>query len=387
MKKTLLSAVAFIAMGSIALPAVSGETLNAVKKRGHVLCGVNTSAPGFASADSEGNWKGLDVNTCRAVAAAVLGDAEKVKYVPLSSSQRFTALQSREIDILSRNTTWTMTRDASQGAVFVAVSYYDGQGFIVPKEFGIKSAKELDGATICVQSGTSSEKTLADYFKTHKMQYQTVVFDTTEATQAAFLSGRDGATICVQSGTSSEKTLADYFKTHKMQYQTVVFDTTEATQAAFLSGRCQVYTTDMSDLAGMRTLAQDPSKYEILPELISKEPLGPAVARGDDEWFQIVRWSFYATVEAEELGVTKTNVDALKKNSTDPNIQRLLGVNEDMGKLIGLDKDWSYRIIKQVGNYGESWTEYFGPGTELNLPRGLNKLWTDGGLMYAQPIR
>lgn len=340
MKKTMLSALALMAAGSVALPAMAGDTLDAVKKRGHVLCGVNTSAPGFASADSEGNWKGLDVNTCRAVAAAVLGDADKVKYVPLSSSQRFTALQSREIDILSRNTTWTMTRDASQGAVFVAVSYYDGQGFIVPKEFGIKSAKELDGATVCVQSGTSSEKTLADYFKTHKMQYQTVVFDTTEATQAAFL-----------------------------------------------SGRCQVYTTDMSDLAGMRTLAQDPSKYEILPELISKEPLGPAVARGDDEWFQIVRWSFYTTVEAEELGVTKVNVDDMRKTSTDPNVQRLLGVNEDMGKLIGLDKDWSYRIIKQVGNYGESWTAYFGPETALNLPRGLNRLWTDGGLMYAQPIR
>ena len=340
MKLKLLSVAALLAAGVVAAPAVAGVTLDAVKKRGNVLCGVNTSAPGFSSADSQGNWRGLDVNICRSVAAAVLGDADKVKYVPLSSPQRFTALQSGEIDILARNTTWTMTRDASQGSVFVAVSYYDGQGFIVPKEFGIKTAKELDGATVCVQSGTSSEKTLADYFNSHKMSYKTVVFDTTEATQSAFL-----------------------------------------------SGRCQVYTTDMSDLAGMRTLAQDPSKYEILPEVISKEPLGPAVRRGDDEWFQIVRWSFNAMIEAEELGVTQANVDQMKASSTSPNVQRLLGKSDDMGKLIGLDKDWSYRIIKQVGNYGESWNAYFGPKTPLNLPRGLNRLWTDGGLMYAMPIR
>ena len=340
MKLKLLSVAALLAAGVVATPAVAGVTLDAVKQRGNVLCGVNTSAPGFSSADSQGNWRGLDVNICRSVAAAVLGDADKVKYVPLSSPQRFTALQSGEIDILARNTTWTMTRDASQGSVFVAVSYYDGQGFIVPKEFGIKTAKELDGATVCVQSGTSSEKTLADYFNSHKMSYKTVVFDTTEATQSAFL-----------------------------------------------SGRCQVYTTDMSDLAGMRTLAQDPSKYEILPEVISKEPLGPAVRRGDDEWFQIVRWSFNAMIEAEELGVTQANVDQMKASSTSPNVQRLLGKSDDMGKLIGLDKDWSYRIIKQVGNYGESWNAYFGPKTPLNLPRGLNRLWTDGGLMYAMPIR
>lgn len=340
MKMKILSVAALLAAGTVAAPAMAGVTLDAVKKRGNVLCGVNTSAPGFASADSQGKWKGLDVNICRAVAAAVLGDSEKVKYVPLSSSQRFTALQSGEIDMLARNTTWTMTRDASQGSVFVAVSYYDGQGFIVPKEFGIKSAKELDGATVCIQSGTSTEKTLADYFKAQKMSYKTVVFDTTEATQSAFL-----------------------------------------------SGRCQVYTTDMSDLAGMRTLAQDPSKFDILPEVISKEPLGPAVRRGDDDWFQIVRWSFNTMVEAEELGVTKANAAEQRKTSQNPNVLRLLGQSDDMGKLIGLDKDWSYRIITQVGNYGESWTEFFGPKSPLNLPRGLNRLWTDGGLMYAQPIR
>lgn len=340
MKKRLLSMVALLAASAIATPALAGVTLDAVKKRGHVLCGVNTSAPGFSSADSQGNWHGLDVNICRSVAAAVLGDADKVKFVPLSSPQRFTALQAGEIDILARNTTWTMTRDASQGSVFIAVSYYDGQGFIVPKEYGIKSAKELDGATICVQSGTSSEKTLADYFNSHKMSYKTVVFDTTEATQSAFL-----------------------------------------------SGRCQVYTTDMSDLAGMRTLASNPQQYEILPEVISKEPLGPAVRRGDDEWFQIVRWSFDTMIEAEELGITKANADQMKKTSTSPNVLRLLGCSEDMGKMIGLDKDWSYRIVTQVGNYGESWNAYFGPKTPLNLPRGLNRLWTDGGLMYAMPVR
>ncbi len=340
MKKRLLSMAALLATSAIATPALAGVTLDAVKKRGHVLCGVNTSAPGFSSADSQGNWHGLDVNICRSVAAAVLGDADKVKFVPLSSPQRFTALQAGEIDILARNTTWTMTRDASQGSVFVAVSYYDGQGFIVPKEYGIKSAKELDGATICVQSGTSSEKTLADYFNSHKMSYKTVVFDTTEATQSAFL-----------------------------------------------SGRCQVYTTDMSDLAGMRTLASNPQQYEILPEVISKEPLGPAVRRGDDEWFQIVRWSFDTMIEAEELGITKANAEQLKKTSTSPNVLRLLGCSEDMGKMIGLDKDWSYRIVTQVGNYGESWNAFFGPKTPLNLPRGLNRLWTDGGLMYAMPVR
>ena len=340
MKKRLLSMAALLAASAVATPALAGVTLDAVKKRGHVLCGVNTSAPGFSSADSQGNWHGLDVNICRSVAAAVLGDADKVKFVPLSSPQRFTALQAGEIDILARNTTWTMTRDASQGSVFVAVSYYDGQGFIVPKEYGIKSAKELDGATICVQAGTSSEKTLADYFNSHKMSYKTVVFDTTEATQSAFL-----------------------------------------------SGRCQVYTTDMSDLAGMRTLAPNPQQYEILSEVISKEPLGPAVRRGDDEWFQVVRWSFNTMIEAEELGINKANAEQLKQTSTNPNVLRLLGRSDDMGKMIGLDKDWSYRIVTQVGNYGESWNAYFGPKSPLNLPRGLNRLWTDGGLMYAMPIR
>ncbi len=320
--------------------AFAGQTLDRIKSRGQLVCGVNTSAPGFSSADSQGRWQGLDVNLCRGVAAAVLGDADKVKYVPLSSTQHMAALSSGEIDMLARNTTWTMTRDASQGAAFVAVSYYDGQGFMVPKSLGVKSISELDGATVCVQTGTTTEKTTADYFGSHGMQYKTVVFDTTEATQSAFI-----------------------------------------------SGRCDVYTSDMSDLAGVRTVAPDPSEFEILPEAITKEPLGPAVRRGDWEFFQIVRWCFNAFLGAEELGVTKANVDEMRRTSKDPNVMRLVGTGEDMGRMLGLDKDWSYRIIKQVGNYGESWNQYFGPESALNLPRGMNKLYSDGGLMYAMPIR
>lgn len=329
-----------VALATAALTVQAGPVLDAVKARGQLICGVNTAAPGFSSVDSQGNWSGLDVDTCRAVAAAVLGDAQKVKFVPLSSPQRFTALQSGEVDMLARNTTMTLTRDASLGAVFAAISYYDGQGFIVPKKLGVKSAKQLNGATVCLQAGTSSVQALADYFSANKMKYKPVMFDTTEATQNAFL-----------------------------------------------SGRCQVYTTDMSDLAGARTRARNPQDFVILPETISKEPLGPSVRRGDDEWFQIVRWSFYAMLEAEESGLTQANVDEMKNTSKAPQVMRLVGTGDDMGKLLGLDKDWSYRIIKQVGNYGESWTKNFGPDTKLNLPRGLNQLWTQGGLMYAPPIR
>ena len=340
MKTTLLSAAVVAAAATAASPAFAGAVLDKIRANDQLVCGVNTSAPGFSSADSKGHWEGLDVNLCRSVAAAVLGNADKVKYVPLSSTQHMTALASGQVDMLARNTTWTMTRDASHGNVFVAVSYYDGQAFMVPKSLGVKSLKELDGATVCVQTGTTTEKTTADYFRSHGMQYKTVVFDTTEATQGAFL-----------------------------------------------SGRCDAYTSDMSDLAGVRTVAQDPSKFDILPETITKEPLGPAVRRGDWEFFEIVRWSFMAFLNAEELGVTQANVDDMRKTSKDPNVMHLVGTGEDMGRMLGLDKDWSYRIIKQVGNYGESWTKYFGPTSPLNLPRGMNKLWTDGGLMYAMPIR
>lgn len=338
MKMKTLAVAAMLAAAAASIQA--GPVLDAVRARGQVVCGVNTAAPGFSAVDSKGNWTGLDVDTCRAVATAVLGDAQKVKFVPLSSPQRFAALQSGEIDVLARNTTWTLTRDASLGAIFAAVNYYDGQGFMVPKKLNVKSATQLNGATVCIQSGTSSVQTLTDYFAAHKMKYKTVMFDTTEATQSAFL-----------------------------------------------SGRCQVYSTDMSDLAGARTRATNPQDFVILPETISKEPLGPSVRRGDQEWFQIVRWSLFVMLNAEEYGITRANVDQVAATSKDPEVLRLLGKSDDMGKMLGLSKDWSYQIIKQVGNYGESWTANFGPNTPLNLPRGLNRLWTQGGILYAPPVR
>ena len=335
------AALALLVAASIApLPALAGKTLDGVRQRGEVVCGVNTSAPGFSAADSQGRWQGLDVDVCRGVAAAVLKDATKVRFVPLNSQQRFAALQAGEIDVLSRNTTWTMTRDASLGIVFTGIDYYDGQGFMVPKKLKIDSAKKLGGATVCVQAGTTSEKNVADFFQANGLKYKTVVFDTAEAITSAFF-----------------------------------------------SGRCQAYTTDMSDLAGARTKVANPNDYLILPEVISKEPLGPSVRRGDDEWFQIVRWTLYGMLEAEEAGVTQANVDQVKAESKDPIVQRLLGVTEDMGGLLGLDKEWLYRIVKQVGNYGESFERNLGPKTPLGLPRGANNLWSKGGLMYAPPIR
>ena len=340
MNQTILAGALSAVSLSLAAPAFAGPVLDKVKANDVVVCGVNTAAPGFSNADSKGNWTGLDVDYCRALAAAVLGDANKVKFVPLNSPQRFSALQAGEVDVLARNTTWNLTRDASLGAVFVGTNYYDGQGFLVPKKLNVKSAKQLNGATICVQSGTSSEPSVADYFKSHGMKYKAVLFDTTEATQGAFL-----------------------------------------------SGRCQVYTTDMSDLAGARTKAANPDDYVILPEVISKEPLGPSVRRGDNEWFQIARWVLNAFIEAEEKGITHANADELRKTSTDPNVKRLLGSGEDMGKLLGLDKDWSYRIVKQVGNYGESFERNLGPKTPLALPRGINNQWTNGGILYAPPVR
>jgi general L-amino acid transport system substrate-binding protein len=320
--------------------ARAGKTLDAVRQRGEVVCGVNTSAPGFSGTNSQGKWVGLDVDLCRAVAAAVLGDAGKVRSVPLNSQQRFAALQSGEIDLLSRNTTWSLTRDASLGIVFTGINYYDGQGFMVPKKLKVDSVKRLGGAQICVQAGTTSEKNVAEYFAANGIKYKSVVFDTAEAIQSAFF-----------------------------------------------AGRCQAYTTDMSDLAGARTHASSPNDYVVLPEVISKEPLGPAVRRGDDEWFQIVRWTLFAMIEAEELGVTQANVDQLRTTSKAPDVQRMAGVGEDTGKLLGLDKEWSYRIVKQVGTYGDSFERNMGPNTPMGLPRGVNKLWTQGGLMYAPPVR
>jgi general L-amino acid transport system substrate-binding protein len=330
---TLLLSISIL-MGT----AYAGKTLDAIKARGTIKCGVNTGLAGFSIADSQGNWTGLDAETCKALAAAVLGDAKKVEFVPLSAQQRFTALQSGEIDVLIRNTTWTLTRDASLGLLFAGVTFYDGQGFMVPKSLGVKSAKELDGAEVCVQTGTTTELNLADYFRAHKMSFKPVVFENLEESKTAFF-----------------------------------------------NGRCQAYTTDRSGLASIRASdAPDPSAYVILPEIISKEPLGPVVRRGDDEWFAIVKWLVYALIEAEEKDVTQANIGTMK-DSKDPSVQRLLGVSGDMGKALGLDNAWAARAIQAVGNYGELYTRNVEP---IGLPRdGLNQLWTKGGLMYAMPIR
>ena len=328
------------AIAMLALTAEAG-TLDDVRDKGFVQCGVNTGLAGFAIADSQGNWTGLDVDYCKAIAAAVLGDGDKVKYTPLSAQQRFTALQSGEIDVLSRNTTWTLTRDASLGLVFAAVTYFDGQGFMVPKSLGITSASQLDGAEVCVQTGTTTELNLADFFRARGMSFKPVVYES----------------------------LAE-------------------SKVGFFSGRCQVYTTDASGLASIRAVdAPNPDDYVILPEIISKEPLGPVVRRGDEQWFTIVKRVVYATIEAEEKGVTAANVEDTRTNSTDPVVQRLLGTAGEMGQLQGLENDWAYQIIKAVGNYGEIFDRNVGPNTPLRLERGLNALWTEGGLMYAMPAR
>jgi general L-amino acid transport system substrate-binding protein len=322
-------------------PAHAGKTLDAIKSRGQVICGVNVGLAGFSSADSNGAWTGLDVDVCKAVAAAVLGDANKVKWVPLNAQQRFTALQSGEVDVLSRNTTFSLTRDASLGLHMTAVTYYDGQGFMVPVKGKVKSAKQLKGATVCVQSGTTTEKNLTDYSKANNLGMKPVVFEKQEAVNAAYF-----------------------------------------------SGRCQAYTTDASGLASVRNKeAKVPADHLILPELISKEPLGPMVRRGDDEWFAIVKWVVYGLVEAEEYGVTQANVDAMVKDSKDPVVMRLTGSGEDTGKLLGLDKEWLVRAVKSVGNYGEIFERNVGPKTPLALPRGQNNQWNKGGQMYAMPVR
>ncbi len=332
---------ALMAAGALsAVPAHAGKTLDAIKQRGQLVCGVNTGLAGFSAADSQGNWSGLDVDVCKAIAAAVLGDASKVKWVPLNAQQRFTALQSGEIDILSRNTTWTLTRDASLGMHFTNTTYYDGQGFMVPTKGKVKSAKQLKGATVCVQSGTTTEKNLTDFSRANKLDIKPVVFDKVEAATGAYF-----------------------------------------------AGRCQAYTTDASGLASVRNKeAKNPTEHLILPELISKEPLGPSVRRGDDEFYAIAKWVIFALVEAEEYGITQANADAMK-TSTDPVVQRILGTSEDTGKLLGLDKEWAYRAVKAVGNYGEIFERNVGPKSALGLPRGVNNLWNKGGIMYAPPVR
>lgn len=330
---------AIVLAGALAMSAgaQAQTTLDAVKAKGFVQCGVNTGLAGFSQPDSKGVWRGIDVDLCRAVAAAVFGDSAKVRYTPLTAQQRFTALQSGEVDILARNTTWTVTRDTSLGLNFVGVNFYDGQGFMVPKKLNVKSARQLGGATICVQPGTTTELNLADYFRAHKMTFKPVVIE------------------------KLEEVLNAYF-----------------------SGRCDVFTTDVSGLVSVRgSRAQKPDDHVILPEVISKEPLGPAVRHGDDRWFDVVKWSLFAMLEAEELGLGSKSIDQALA-SKDPAVQRFVGASGDIGKMLGLDNRWAFNIVKQVGNYGESFDVNLKP---LGFDRGINRLWTQGGLMYAPPIR
>lgn len=328
-------------VGALFNPAHAGKTLDAVRKGGLLQCGVSNGLAGFSAPDTKGAWSGLDVDLCRAVAAAVLNDPAKVNFVPLNAQQRFTALQSGQIDLLSRNTSWTLTRDTALGLSFTAITYIDGQGFLVAKKYKVTQAKQLKGAQVCVQAGTTTEKNLSDFSRAHQLGIKPVVFDGYEAG----------------------------FK-------------------ALFSGRCQAYTADASALASIRNKeAPVPADYVILPDLISKEPLGPVVRRGDEDWLAIVKWTVFALQEAEELGITQANADRLLKTSTDPAVQRLLGGAEDLGKPLGLDKAWALRAIKAVGNHGEVFERNVGGQSLLKLPRGVNRLWTQGGLIYPPPVR
>lgn len=330
---------ATLALGSVT-QVQAGTTLDAVKKKGFVQCGISDGLPGFSYADAKGKYVGLDVDVCRAVAAAVFGDAQKVKYSPLTAKERFTALQSGEVDILSRNTTWTSSRDAAMGLNFTGVTYYDGQGFLVNKKLGVASARELDGATVCIQAGTTTELNLADYFRAHNLKFTPITYDTSD---------------------ESAKSLE--------------------------SGRCDVLTSDQSQLYAQRIKLAAPDDYVVLPEVISKEPLGPAVRQGDEEWFDVVRWTLYAQLNAEELGVSSANVEELVKSTKNPDIARLLGAEGEYGKDLKLNKDWAVQIVKQVGNYGEIFERNVGAGSQLKIERGLNALWNKGGLQYAPPVR
>ena len=324
---------------AVASSAHAGTALNAIKERGYIKCGVSDGLPGFSHTDEKGKFSGIDVDVCRAVAAAVFGDSTKVKFTPLTAKERLTALQSGEIDVLSRNTTWTSSRDSAQGLNFTGVTYYDGQGFLVNKKLGVKSAKELDGATVCVQAGTTTELNLSDYFRANKMKYTPITYDKSD---------------------ESAKALE--------------------------AGRCDVLTSDQSQLYAQRIKLAKPSDYVVLPEVISKEPLGPVVRHGDDDWFDIVKWTLFVMVDAEELGIDSKNVEEMKK-STNPDVKRMLGVEGDKGKDFGLANDWMAVVIKQVGNYGEIFDRNVGKGSPLQIERGLNALWTQGGLQYAPPAR
>ncbi len=337
--KTLkfLAAGAALSLSSVA--AHAGVTFEAVKSKGFVQCGVSTGVAGFSVNDSQGGWKGLDVDLCRAIAVAMFNDVAKAKIMVVSALQRFTALQSGEIDVLPRNTTLTLARDATLGLIGVGVNYYDSQGIMVKKSLGVKSAKELNGATICVQAGTTTELNLADWFRTHNITFKPVVADTMPEIMRSFV-----------------------------------------------MERCDAYTGDKSQLAGARSTFQNPENYDILPENFSKEPLGPMVRQGDEQWFNLVRWTLNAMLEAEEYGVTSKNVDEMLK-SNNPNVQRLLGVTPGMGKNLGVDDKWAYNVIKTIGNYGESFERNLGQDSPLKLTRGLNASYQQGGLMYGWPVR
>jgi len=317
----------------------TSRTLEQVKARGTLSCGTNTGLAGFALPDDKGNWAGIDVDVCRAISAAIFNDPNKIKFVPLTAKDRFTALQSGEIDVLSRNGTWTQSREADLGLLWTGVNYYDGQGFMVRKKLNISSAMELSGASVCVQQGTTTELNLADYFRSNNMKYEVVAFATAN----------------------------------------------EAIKA-YDSGRCDAYTTDQSGLYAERIKLTNVDEHLVLPDVISKEPLGPAVRQGDDQWFNLVKWAHFVMLNAEELGVTKANVDERLK-STVPEVRRLLGVEGDYGKALGLTPDWGFRIIKHVGNYGESFNRNLGEGSRLKIKRGLNALWNKGGLQYGPPVR
>jgi general L-amino acid transport system substrate-binding protein len=337
--KRLATAMAYATVLAFGTQAASAQTLNAIKDRGQLICGANGTLAGFGLPDPQGNWTGFDVDFCRAIAAAIFNDPSKIKFVPLTAKDRFTALQSGEIDVLSRNTTWTLSRDTSLGLDFAAVTYYDGQGFMVRKSLKVTSALELNDAAVCVQQGTTTELNLADYFRANHMGLKTVTFAT---------------------GDEARK--------------------------AYESSRCDAYTTDSSALYGERLRLAEPSEHVVLPEIISKEPLSPAVRHGDNQWTDIVRWTHFAMVDAEELGVSKANVDE-KMKSDDPETRRMLGAEGQYGEALGLTNDWVYRIIKHVGNYGEVFERNVGQGSPLKIVRGLNALWTKGGLQYGPPFR
>ncbi len=338
MKKLLMTVAAGAAL-ALTASAASAQTLNQVKQRGVLQCGSNTGLAGFGQPDAQGNWTGMDVEFCRAISAAIFNDPTKVKFVPLSSKDRFTALQSGEVDVLVRNSTWTMSRDTSLGLDFVAVNFYDGQGFMVRKKLKVNSAMELSGASVCSQQGTTTELNLADFFRANKLKYEPVIFATADETIKAYD-----------------------------------------------AGRCDVFTTDASGLYAERLKLTNPDDHIVLPEIISKEPLGPSVRQGDAQWGDVVKWVHFAMVTAEELGVTKANVDEQLK-STNPEIKRLLGTEGKFGEALGLTDDWAYRIIKHIGNYGESFERNVGQGSRLKIARGLNALYNKGGLQYAPPIR